>query len=217
MPTNRRAGHAGKSNYHGRADCNEFSLGIEIVNPGRMTRASKYEALAWWGERFDIEGYPIEEMQTPEHGAGLWMHYTPEQISALELLLEALFRDIPTLTDITTHWYVSPGRKVDPNPLFPLERLRAKILGRDDPRDAALAARAETLNDLEMVAVEAKGGLNMRAWPSFNNNIITQIPHYEVVPVIKRGHFNHLPWLCVQYAGREGWIVAQYTIPVTPN
>lgn len=39
VPTNRRANHAGKSHYHGRDSCNNFSIGIEIVNPGRMQDA----------------------------------------------------------------------------------------------------------------------------------------------------------------------------------
>lgn len=33
VQTNRRAGHAGQSSYHGRSGCNDFSIGIEIVNP----------------------------------------------------------------------------------------------------------------------------------------------------------------------------------------
>jgi N-acetylmuramoyl-L-alanine amidase len=53
------------------------------------------------------------------------MPYAQAQMDALISLLETLFRDIKTLTDITTHWYVSPGRKVDTNPLFPLEDVRA--------------------------------------------------------------------------------------------
>jgi N-acetylmuramoyl-L-alanine amidase len=68
-------------------------------------------------------------MATREHGAGAWTGYPEAQIVAVEALLHALFAGVKSLRDIRTHWYVSPGRKVDTNPLFPLEALRARVLG----------------------------------------------------------------------------------------
>lgn len=218
VPTNRWAGHAGQSSYHGRKDCNEFSIGIEIVNPGRMTRGVGGAALAWWGQDFGpggaIGGYTLADIETPQHGKGCWMSYTPEQIEAVQQLLEALFAGIPTLKDITTHWYVSPGRKVDTNPLFPLEAVRARILGRDDPAVAAAEAASVEVSIEEMVEIEAPSGLNFRAWPSFNPNVIASIPDGTIVPVNREGMFAGRHWLNVTYAGREGWIVASYAAPV---
>ncbi|HBS99177.1 MAG TPA: N-acetylmuramoyl-L-alanine amidase [Citreicella sp.] len=228
VPTNRRANHAGQSSYHGRTGCNGFSIGIEIVNPGKMTtvgelgrwlRNGSYSAdkgRAWWGQIFEAGGeFDIEYVDTPQHGAGVWMAYTVEQIDALAALLSALFRDIPTLKDITTHWYVSPGRKIDTNPLFPLEHIRALVLGRDDPADAAAeeGSSLPAINDM-MVQIKAAGDtLNMRRWPSFNPNVIAAIPDGVVVPVIRSGSFDGRSWHLVTYAGREGWIVASYTSP----
>ncbi len=215
VPTNRQASHAGKSSYHGREWCNSFSLGIEIVNAGKMTRIpgeSGLWARAWWKETFqDGDDVELVEMTTPEHGPGVWMDYTPEQITTVTLLLEALFRDIKTLKDITTHWYVSPGRKVDTNPLFPLEQIRAKVLGRDDPADIAAEQGSLTAHDLRRVV--AASGLNMRRWPSFNPNVILSIPDGTVVPVLRAGKFGGREWLCVLYAGQEGWIIKSYTQP----
>jgi N-acetylmuramoyl-L-alanine amidase len=216
VPTNRRAGHAGKSTFNGRADCNAFAIGIEIVNPGRMTRINAAQAVGWWGGKFRIAEENIHEVTTPEHGAGLWMGYSPEQIDAVLKLLEALFAGIPTLRDITTHWYVSPGRKVDVNPLFPLEEMRAKVLGHDDPAEleAEELSIAETSRD-SYVEIDAGGEtLNMRRWPSFNPNIIAAIPHGTPVPVLRSGTFDGRAWLQVQYAGQGGWIVARYTAPI---
>ncbi len=215
VPTNRRAGHAGRSSYHGRADCNAFSIGIEIVNPGKMSIVPGAEpgeyGRAWCGHVFaDGDEHDLEVLATPEHGSGVWMHYASEQIAALAQLLEALFRDIPTLTDVTTHWYVSPGRKVDTNPLFPLEQISAKVLGHHDPATAAEDASAEVTG---MVMVRAASGLNLRRWPSFNPNVILSIPDGAVVPVLRRGEFEGRDWLCVVYAGQEGWIVKAYTKP----
>lgn len=212
VPTNKRANHAGRSSFHGRDGCNGFSIGIELVNPGRMTKDGG-QGVAWYGQKFDFSLYGLVEMTTETHGHGVWMPYAEEQITALLSLLEALFRDIKTLSDITTHWYISPGRKVDTNPLFPLEHVRARILGRDDPADAA-ANKGSELSD-EMVQVETFGGtLNMRRWPSFNPNIIASIPDGMIVPVLRTGMFDRRQWHRVLYGGQEGWIVAKYAAPI---
>ncbi len=155
-------------------------------------------------------------METPAHGAGVWMAYPEAQIEALFALLEVLFRDIGGLKDITTHWYVSPGRKVDTNPLFPLGHIRARILGRDDPADRAADDASLAVTDDETVQIETGGNtLNLRRWPSFNPNVIATIPDGAVVPVLRDGDFGGRRWLRVLYGGREGWIVARYTAPIT--
>lgn len=215
VPTNRRANHAGQSSFQGREWCNGFSIGIEVVNPGKMS-GDEIEACAWWGENFDGDDFRLEKVFTPEHGAGVWMGYPEVQISALVELLEALFKGISTLKDITTHWYVSPGRKVDTNPLFPLEHIRARILGRDDPADTAAeeGSAVPDVNDL-MVQIETPGDtLNMRRWPSFNPNVIAEIPDGAVVPVVRSGIFGNREWHRVIYGGHEGWIVARYAAPI---
>lgn len=219
VPLNRQANHAGKSSYHGRKWCNGFSIGIEIVNPGKMTMGRQFsdgfEARAWWGQLFDSEEYDLAEIQTAEHGVGVWMGYTPAQIKAVLELLECLFRDVDTLTDVRTHWYVSPGRKVDTNPLFPLERMRALVLGRSDPADDDAVALSNAVSPRHAVEIVTGGsGLNMRRWPSFNPNVIGSIPNGAVVPVLRAGKFDGRHWNLVFFDGREGWIVDAYTKPV---
>lgn len=216
VPTNRAAFHAGQSSYHGRAWCNNFSIGIEIVNPGKMAKIAGGDVLrarAWWKQTFtDGDDCDLVEAYTPEHGAGVWMDYTNEQIAAVAELLETLFRDIPTLRDITTHWYVSPGRKVDTNPLFPLDAIRSTILGRDDP--AATVADMATASAHGAVRIKTAGSnLNLRRWPSFNPNVIGSIPNGEVVVLLGRGDPTSPAqgWDKVLYDGREGWVLARYT------
>lgn len=212
VPTNRRANHAGQSSYHGRDWCNGFSIGIEMVNPGLMTAVPGLpdHGRTWWGE--NLGGcFPME---TREHGRGMWRPYTAAQITSLIDLLTALFQGIPTLTDITTHWYVSPGRKVDTNPLMPLDHIRARVLGRDDPADLSAWSASQPAPTATMLRVRtAGGGLNMRRWPSFNPNVIRVVPNGTVVPAIRSGVFDGRAWTLVQYDGREGWIVDAYTQP----
>lgn len=216
VPVNRRANHAGKSTYHGREGCNGFSIGIEIVNVGRMTTAGIGHARTWFKETYDIEAWDIHKVTTAEHGSGYWMDYTEAQIATVLALCQALFAGIPTLMDIRPHWYVSPGRKVDTNPLFPLEALRAKVLGRDDPAELAAIDASHGSLAQRMVEVATRGSaLNMRAWPSFNPNIIASLPDGTAVPVVREGVFAGRRWLCVLFDGREGWIVSSYTAPLS--
>lgn len=216
-PTNRRTNHAGTSSYNGRSGCNNFAIGIEIVNPGRMTWASARIAQAWWGEFLDGATWDVRDAQTPEHGKGAWMAYTEAQIAAVTELLRCLFTDIPTLKDITTHWYVSPGRKFDPNPIFPLEQVRGAVIGHDEPQEAGVVAAsiAAPVQDL-MVQIDTPGDtLNMRRWPSFDNpNVIGAIPDGAIVPVIRSGVFGGRDWDLVLYGGQQGWIVSRYGAPI---
>lgn len=218
VPTDRRANHAGKSTFHGRDGVNDFSIGIEIVNPGKMVWADETHvaARAWYGQVFEAgPDCALHWIETPEHGRGVWMAYTEEQIAALLDLLAALFRDIPSLREITTHWYVSPGRKVDVNPTFPLASVRRQILGHDDPEPKADTGKDYPTELDEMVQIDTPGDqLNMRRWPSFNPNVIGAIPHETVVPVLRSGMFGGRHWHLVLYAGQEGWVSASYTAPI---
>jgi len=212
VPVNRRANHAGRSTYHGRPGCNNFSIGIEIVNPGYMTDAGQGWARTWFGELFENGDYDIERVSTPQHGDHLWMNYTEEQIAAVLDLCEGLFDYIPSLRDVRTHWYVSPGRKVDTNPLFPLDALRARVLGRENPSEDDADDAADGVTGEELITIHAPGDtLNVRRWPSFNPNIVAAIPHGTPVPVIRAGIFDGREWVKVIYGGIEGWIVAAYT------
>jgi N-acetylmuramoyl-L-alanine amidase len=119
---NKKAFHAGASIWKGREFCNGFSIGIEIVNPGALDAKGK----AWFGQRFD----GAEHRATKQHGDHHWLDYTPEQIASVTALCRAL-ADKYEIEDITTHWMISPGRKVDTNPLFPLDQLREAVFQRE--------------------------------------------------------------------------------------
>lgn len=215
VPVNRKANHAGKSHYHGREYCNGFSVGIEIVNPGKMQRGGGRDARAWWGGTFERDSFAIQEVATKEHGAGFWMPYPEEQIAAVIDLLQVLFTGIETLTDIVPHWYISPGRKTDTNPLFPLEQVKSIVFGREDPIGQLVDEQARDVEPDALVAIEVPGStLNMRRWPSFNPNVIGKISDGAIVPLIKSGSFNGRDWSKVLFGGQEGWVVSSYTAPV---
>jgi N-acetylmuramoyl-L-alanine amidase len=125
----RVAWHAGASSWEGRTGLNRWSIGIELDNAGRLTRHG-----SGWRSWFGVT-YPDEEVLVATHRnesepAG-WHIYTPEQLDvALDLASTLVERY--GLRDILGHEDISPGRKSDPGPAFPLASFRARIFGRRD-------------------------------------------------------------------------------------
>lgn len=128
VPCNRKAFHAGVSEWGGKKFCNSFSIGIELVGPGKLDETGR----AWFGEVFQDS----EECHTEAHGRGRWLPFTQEQIAACRQLCVAIMGAYPDCNEIATHWEISPGRKVDPCPLFPLEEFRGSLLS-DEVEDEA--------------------------------------------------------------------------------
>ncbi|SPH21005.1 1,6-anhydro-N-acetylmuramyl-L-alanine amidase AmpD [Ascidiaceihabitans donghaensis] len=214
VPTNRHASHAGRSSYKGASGVNGFSVGIEIVNPGLMTSLDGVTATTWFGQNFDIIDHGIQYAETPHHGAGWWMPYTEQQITSLTELLRCLCSGISTIEDIVPHWFISPGRKIDTNPLFPLDSIRALVLGRDDPEadKAEEGSKPVPSGRDDLAMIHAPGdSLNMRRWPSFAPNVLQSIPHGTVVPIVRAGVFEGRDWIKVVYGGIEGWVVKSHT------
>jgi len=92
----RRAWHAGDSEWNGRTWLNATSIGIELVNRGFV--------------------------DTPS--GRLWYPYSERQIQALIALLKDIMQRHGLKPGaIVGHSDIAPQRKVDPGPLFPWKRL----------------------------------------------------------------------------------------------
>lgn len=146
-PCDRQTWHAGKSEWRGRRHVNGFGIGIEIVNPGKLTKRGANAAVAWFGEMFDCAACGIEERATDQHGRGLWMPYTTEQIKAVEGLIDAIAAAYPSVREVVGHYEISPGRKVDPCPLMPPRLLGAVRRPRPVAAPAADVADAQARLD----------------------------------------------------------------------
>jgi N-acetylmuramoyl-L-alanine amidase len=179
-PLDAKCWHAGTSSLNGRAGVNGFSIGIEIVNPGKLTPLGNGRYKSWFGEVYGDGEYD--------------MHYTEEQIDAVSQISLALFTKYD-LQWLWPHWKVSPGRKVDTNPLFPLDHLRARLLGRGDDEGSHGVMVTNT---------------NQRRWPSYGDNVIQVIPRGERVEVLRSGWFQngdeHAQWYLVAHGAHEGWV-----------
>ena len=201
--------HAGKSAYKGVQNVNDFSIGIEIANPGKLTKGERETvARASFGRAYDLPTYGIQFKSTPSHGEGWWMPYTQPQLDAV-LALSLALRDKYNITSLSPHWEISPGRKIDTNPIFPLQWLRGKLEGRQDAANV----------------VEVEIGTPLRMWPSlFSENIVHTIEGKAYGELISSGEFfpagRDLPfdwvsnpskkilWHKVDVGGNIGWVLS---------
>ena len=117
------AGHAGVSRWKdpgtGKkyAGCNDFTIGIEMANAGDDAGAQK------WAVK--NAGAKVESARHRNESRTLkWEVYPEAQIETVEAICVALVKRY-NLDDVTGHDCVAPERKIDPGPLFPMERVRA--------------------------------------------------------------------------------------------
>jgi N-acetylmuramoyl-L-alanine amidase len=123
----RIAWHAGRSAWAGRTGLNRWSIGIEMDNAGRlMERGSGWHH--WTGEpSYDHDDVVVAAHKNEDIESG-WQRYPAAQLdAALEVarLLVAEYR----LSDVIGHDDISPGRKCDPGPAFPMEAFREMVFG----------------------------------------------------------------------------------------
>jgi Negative regulator of beta-lactamase expression len=136
VPFNKRAWHAGKSKWAGLSGLNGHSIGIELDNAGRLVRKNG----RWHSPISKIE-YPdsevIEAVHKHETTPAGWLDYTARQIEAA-IEVGGLLVSKYELKDVLGHDDISPMRKVDPGPAFPMESYRSKVMGRKTDEDDEL-------------------------------------------------------------------------------
>lgn len=126
----RCAWHAGKSAWDGFKNLNAWAIGIEIDNPGKLTRKGD-RCYAWFGDSWPIA--ECVERTTAHHGHGWWLPYTDEQIVTVKALVVALADAYPKIGELLGHYHISPGRKVDVGPQFPFSEVAALVPIRGTP------------------------------------------------------------------------------------
>lgn len=128
---NRRAWHAGVSKWGELVGMNAYSIGIELDNAGKLQRRADgtYVFVSRGGQRaIPNEQVVLARHQDEQNEAG-WHEYTPEQLDAAVWVGQALHAAF-NFTDVLGHDDVSPGRKIDPGPAFPMLGFRSQVLGR---------------------------------------------------------------------------------------
>lgn len=139
VPFDRVAWHAGASSWEGREGLNRWSIGIELDNAGRLTRhGSRWRA--WFGDTYDADDVLEATHKNDSEPAG-WHVYPPEQLAAA-LEVATMLVERYGLRDIVGHDDISPGRKSDPGPAFPMASFRARIFGRREDQPVIQRATA---------------------------------------------------------------------------
>ncbi|MBB2970480.1 N-acetylmuramoyl-L-alanine amidase [Mesorhizobium sp. RMAD-H1] len=130
MPFNKLCWHAGKSRWNDLVGMNAYSVGIEIVNAGKLRKSEAGTWLAWSGEAIAASDVLMATHKHETNPAG-WHIFTEAQIAAVVDAGLALQTEYHFL-DVLGHDDIAPGRKVDPGPAFPMISVRSRILGRQD-------------------------------------------------------------------------------------
>lgn len=126
VPFNVISWHAGDSNWDGLVSLNQYTIGIELVNAGRLTKVDDH-----WMCDTDGVIIPADEILIRQHKyetfTSAWQMYSRTQINTA-IAVGKVLSDYYALDDVLGHDDISPGRKVDPGPAFPMESFRAGVL-----------------------------------------------------------------------------------------
>lgn len=127
MPLNKIAWHAGVSQMGNRKYLNKYSLGIEIVNPGYLTPTSDGNFITAYNNKVTSDKAVLAR-HPHERDERYWHKYDEAQIEAVNHLCLELRDLFQVMRYIVGHDEISPGRKQDPGPLFPIKKLRDLVL-----------------------------------------------------------------------------------------
>jgi N-acetylmuramoyl-L-alanine amidase len=134
VPFNNKARHAGRSNWKGLSSLNQHSIGIEIANYGWLDRLGSGDYRRPETPVFAAEDVVLGEMPSGSEMKG-WECYSEKQLLMVEKITAALLDHYPSIQEIVGHQEISPGRKFDPGPAFPMQRFRNLVSSRADPEE----------------------------------------------------------------------------------
>lgn len=126
---NRKAWHAGVSRWADRSGFNNFSIGIELDNPGRLTKVND-RYYAWFGKEY-LRDAVLEARHKHEKEMSYWHIFPEKQMDACLKVCKLIMQHY-NIREVLGHDDIAPLRKNDPGPAFPMESFRAKLLGRQD-------------------------------------------------------------------------------------
>lgn len=193
MPFNQKAWHAGSSSWNGLTSLNSHSIGIELDNAG-LLKKSQGKWKSWFGRT-----YPDDEVLVARHRNRLeesgWHTYTPEQLE-VALEVSALLVRKYDLRDVLGHDDISPFRKVDPGPAFPMSSFRSRVMGRvEDEPDIY-----ETITALN---IRQGPGIT---YPSIENSPLPAKTRLEILDTNQIWKFVDVLDPVNKVSGLQGWV-----------
>lgn len=150
--------HAGKSSWKSYTSMNSHSIGIELVNMGRSNVAK--------------DGY-VKLKHKNEATAIYWQTYPEAQIKECKEISDCLVNHYKLL-DVLGHEDIAPGRKSDPGPAFPWDKIKT-------PTVTKLVSKFTTAD------------LNVRLGPSTEHKAVTVLKKGTEVNILDTvGEWSHI-------------------------
>ncbi len=142
-PFNVKTWHAGVSQWDGLSGLNSYAIGIEMDNAGPLKKiGDRYQA--WFGTMYE-QSEVLYAKHRLDQEPRWWHAYTEAQIQRALELSRLLVRHYQ-LREVVGHEDIAPDRKRDPGPAFPLEQVRASVMGRAEEEPDRYAVTAPSLN-----------------------------------------------------------------------
>ena len=191
--------HAGDSQFAGLVGFNKFSIGIELVNGGKLQKTSGNFVCA-----VDKRVVPDNEVMVAQHKNEKndlpWHTYTEVQLDVAVEVSSLLIKTY-SLADVLGHEDIAPFRKSDPGPAFPMGSFRSKVMGRkDDSLDVFTTS----------TSVNIRSGAGTQFAP-----VTDPLPSKTKVEVMKRDG----NWSFVTVLGKvnglndvEGWVFSKFLV-----
>jgi len=120
VPFNKKAWHAGQSEYKGIRYLNGCSIGIELINAGRLTWKSSGIWVDWCGNKV-----PSRSVYVDVEGQG-WHNFPEPQIKKTVDICRRLVGHYQ-IRDILGHNDIAPGRKIDPGNAWPMVAFKKQV------------------------------------------------------------------------------------------
>lgn len=204
VPFNRKANHAGKSTWQNVVGLNSHSIGIELDGYGFLGNAGPGK----W--KFSSKSIPDSDVVVATHKFGSphggWPKYPQAQLDAAQELARLLVKEYG-LEDVVGHDDISPGRKQDPGPAFPMESFRAAAK-QQPPAGGEATPPQPGLKPFARFRV--KTTLNVRSGPGTTNATVAGSPLQPGTVV--RAVEDQAGWKRVTAEGSNvaGWVSAQF-------
>ncbi len=124
VPLNKIAWHAGVSKWGNVTSINKYSIGIELVNCGKLEK--KENNYYSWDNKI-VPASEVKKIFNNKTEEFEYFHkYKTSQLNQCKKLIKIICKNF-NIKEILAHSDIAPDRKIDPGPLFPMEKFKQFI------------------------------------------------------------------------------------------
>jgi len=193
---NRKAWHAGKSEWAGFSDLNTHSIGIEVINPGPLTISANGGFQTWWGKTVTDSNIIVaphpNDPNGPKYG---WIPFTEQQVNALIEVGQIIMQEFG-LQECVGHDMIAPGRKTDPGPC-----MNYRVY------DHINAYAAGTQGSWEWYVANVNSSLNGRSGPGSEHSVVKELAKGTTLEILKR---QGIWWNVETDMGEQMWVHSKF-------